>query len=114
MGDKLWSVLFTKAALNDLLEIIQYMLDIGEQETARALADKFTTDIRKSLTTHPHRGHPVPELGKAVDGFHEIHAKPYRIIYQVDEPHRSVWIVLIVHERRSVKDLTQGRAKSLK
>lgn len=108
-NDAPWDVRWAAGALEDLVEIIQYILDNDGVESARNLSALLKTDVKTQLTTFPYRGHPVPELEDAGSECRELHAKTYRIIYQPSENGRTVWILLVVHGRRSIRDMLLKR-----
>ena len=109
IGNELWDVKFAAGSLEDLVEIIQYILENNGVESAKELSTLIQADAKKRLTTLPYRGHLVPELEHIGQECREIHVKPYRIIYQPLEANRTVWILLIAHVRRSIQDMLRNR-----
>ena len=107
--EELWQVKFAAGGLEDLVDIIQYLLENDGVESAKELSTLIRTDARKRLTRLPYRGHLVPELEHISRERREIHIKSYRIIYQPHEAERTVWILLIVHARGSIQDLLRKR-----
>ena len=105
----LWDVKFAAEGLEDLLEIIQYILENDGVGNARELSTLIQTDAKKRLTTLPSRGHLVPELEYVDQECREIHIKSYRIIYQPVEADHTVWILLVAHARRSIQNMLRNR-----
>lgn len=104
-----WNVRWTAGALEDTVEIIQYILKNDGVESARELSDLLKTDVKRQLTTFPYRGHVVPELYDTGQECKEIHIKAYRIIYQPAENGRMVWILLVAHGKRNILDMLLKR-----
>lgn len=108
-SDTSWNVRWAAGALDDMLEIIRYILENDGRESAREFSDLLKTDVKRQLSSFPYRGHAVPELENAVQECREIHVKAYRIIYQPAEEGRMVWILLVAHGRRSIRDMLLKR-----
>ena len=109
VNSQVWDVKFAAGGLEDLLEIIHFLLKNDGLEAARELSTLIQTDVKKRLSTLPYRGHPVPELEHIGQECREIHVKAYRIIYQPIEANHTVWILLIAHCRRSIQDMLRNR-----
>ena len=110
MGNpKRYEVHFVDDALQDLKEIVQYLLDRDEIEYAQEISDKIKKGAEEQLFTLPFRGHPVPELKDLAPEFREIHIPPYRIIYEPVEEEGMVWILFVAHERRNIQGLLIDR-----
>ena len=102
-----FKVNFISDAENDLFEIYKYVYLNDSEEKAEKLFEKL---YQKCLTLQkvPERGHIPPELILLeVEGFLEIHYKPYRIIYQV--VNNEVFIHCILDGRRDIQKLLQER-----
>lgn len=104
-----WSVRFTLGALDDLTEAIRYLLHQDSEEAARALAKAIREKAPSCLALWPYRGHAVPELAELTREYREIHVKSYRIIYLPDGRRGVVWILLLAHARRSIRELLLKR-----
>lgn len=109
MANDTRDVRWAAGALGDMLEVIQYILEHDGVESAGELSILLKTDVKERLATLPYRGHPVPELEGAGQECREIHIKTYRIIYQPAEEGRTVWILLVAHGRRSIRDMLLKR-----
>lgn len=108
-AEKPWEVKFAAGALEDLLEIIRYILENAGVESARELSALMQGDVKKRLSTLPHRGHLPPELEHIGQECREIHVKSYRVIYQPLEADHIVWILLIAHSRQAIQDMLRKR-----
>jgi len=93
-------------AEDDLLEIYKYVAVQDSVDRAEKLFDKLY-ETCLSLKELPNRGHTPPELAGTNETFHEIHYKPYRIIYEVME--NVVFIHCILDGRRNMKKLLEER-----
>ncbi len=102
-----FKVNFISDAENDLLEIYKYVYLNDSEERAGKLFDKLYQKCL-ALQEIPERGHILPELRLLeVEGFLEIHYKPYRIIYQIVND--EVFVHCILDGRRDIQKLLQER-----
>lgn len=101
------AVVLLEAAEWDLLDIHQYI----EQNDSPESADKLLSGLERiiaALETMPERGHFPPELERiGIRLYREIHFKPYRIIYAIDDATVSVYAVL--DGRRDMQTLLHHR-----
>lgn len=108
-GKTSWKVAFTQRAEEDIQNIIAF---IGAREgkgMAENLMGRFT-HAKDSLHQLPERGRIVPELKQVnILTFREIQATPYRIVYQVNNSTREVFIHLVVDGRRNFAELMRER-----
>ena len=94
-------------AEEDIYEIFHYVAAEDSREKAWNRLDRLE-DKCLSLATFPRRGRIVPELKTlGVSRYREIHFKPYRILYTVEE--REVYVYAILDGRRELTDLLQRR-----
>ncbi len=104
---KKYKVLIDPQAKEDLLEIFYY-ISINDSISA---ADKLLTAIEKScykLEEYPKRGHIPQELRQSgIKRYLEIHYKPYRIIYEIEN--RLVYIHFILDGRRNIQEILSER-----
>lgn len=102
-----YRITFAIIAKSDLREIFRYV----EQHDSAEQADKLIHGIEeaiRSLTNMPQRGHCPPELLRLGNHeFHEIHFKPYRIIYSIRE--QRIIINSVLDGRRDMQTLLQQR-----
>lgn len=99
-------VVWSAAAREDLLSIVEHVL-AGGVETARRTLDRIESRA-KSLSSLPLRGRFVPELARLqVRAYRELQAPPYRIIYRVDE--RGVLVLAVFDGRRNLEDVLLDR-----
>lgn len=102
-----YRVIILPEAKGDLVDIYSYIAENDFISRADRLLDNIE-DRCRSLHTMPQRGHEVPELKHIhVEGFCEIHFKPYRIIYQVIG--KEVFIHAILDGRRELQELLERR-----
>ena len=102
-----YHVFFVSDAEDDLYEIYNYVALHDSEEKAENLFKKIEQTCH-SLKSFPERGHAPPELERiGIFEFREIHYKPYRIIYQVED--LSVYIYCILDGRCSFQELLEHR-----
>jgi toxin ParE1/3/4 len=94
-------------AEEDMLGIWGYVASSGSPGNAGKLLDEFEHAIT-SLENMPERGHIPPELKRVnVHAYREIHAKIYRIIYQIIGS--DVFVHCVLDGRRDLQDLLHER-----
>jgi toxin ParE1/3/4 len=100
-------VFLTDSASGDIVEIWRYIV-LNDSVSA---ADKIKGALRKTiegLRSLPQRGHVPPELERiGVSGYHEVHYKPYRIIYFVRE--KDVYVIAVFDGRRDIQEILVRR-----
>lgn len=100
-------VIVLPEAQDDIVDIYFYVARYDSVGKADVLVNKLEEKCT-SLQYHPDRGHRVPELQKVyIEGFKEIHFKPYRIIYQISS--ETVFIHAIIDGRRDLHELLERR-----
>lgn len=104
-----WEVRFSPTALEDLSEIIQFLLNNEDRESAGELFELILREGRSRLATMPLRGRVVPELESVTGQYREIRVKSWRVVYRAIPEQRIVRIMLIVHVRRDIQDMLLGR-----
>ncbi|EEG78920.1 plasmid stabilization system [Dethiobacter alkaliphilus AHT 1] len=106
MSEELYSVVWTKTALQDLQSIIRYISSHSNRQ-----AKNIYVEIKehvKDLRQLPFRGRVVPELqffGVLI--YRELIVKPWRIIYKLEG--KNVWILAVIDGRRNVEDILFNR-----
>jgi toxin ParE1/3/4 len=102
-----YSVVFLPEAEQDLLDIYLYVA----QHDAISRAEALLLNLEEKcmyLNENPERGHLVPELKHVhVEGFREIHYKPYRIIFQVTA--ECVYVHAVFDGRRELQEILERR-----
>ncbi len=94
-------------AEQDILEIYTYIIQSDSPENSQNVIEKIK-EISSSLKTHPNRGHFPQELERiGIKEYHEIHFKPYRIIYRIAG--NEVYIHSILDSRRDLQELLEKR-----
>ncbi len=102
-----YKVNFVSEAEEDLFQIYKYVYLNDSEEQAEKLYSKLYEKCLL-LQEFPDRGHIPPELNLLdIDGFLEIHYKPYRIIYRMVRS--EVFIHCIIDGRRDIQKLLQER-----
>lgn len=102
-----YRVLLVAAAERDLLDLHLFVERHDSPSRADSLLDKIEQAIT-SLGQMPERGHAPPELARlGIRDFHEIHYKPYRIIYEIID--KDVVVHAVVDGRRDLRDLLEER-----
>lgn len=114
MGNEVWNVRWAEGALEDLAEIVRYILVNEGPETARELAGIIRKGAGQRLKTLPLRGHPVPELLQVSREYKEIHTKGFRMVYLPMEAERTVWIVLVARAQRSISAMLRKRLMTIR
>ena len=98
---------FTDSARSDLLDITRYI----KKKSGRIIAKQVLTELTKRvdmLREFPERGNIPKELVETGQtSFRELHYKPYRIFFAIDES--NVTILLIADGRRDMRTLLRHR-----
>ncbi len=102
-----YKVFIVSDAEEDIFEIYNYVATYDSPGNADALFENLQKTCLK-LESFPKRGHIPPEFERInIFGFLEIHCKPYRIIYQVQD--KEVYIHCILDSRRELHELLHQR-----
>ena len=102
-----YTVIVLPEAKDDLLDIYLYVAEHDSISRADALLEKLEHTCY-SLNLNPERGHTVPELKRIhIEGFREIHFKPYRIIFQICVD--DVYIHAVLDGRRELQEILERR-----
>lgn len=101
------SVYLVTDAEEDLLQIFNYTGVRDSKEQAETTLHRLEQKIL-SLETMPHKGNHPPELQRiGITAYRELHAHPYRIIYQVQG--QDVYVHCVLDARRDVQDILMQR-----
>ena len=104
---KSYSINIIEDAEQDLVDIYRYMSFHDHEKNTDQLLDKLES-LCLSLDSLPLRGNIPPELDRiGVTNYHEVHLKPYRIIYEVIES--SVFIHCVMDGRRDLLSVLERR-----
>ena len=99
---KIYKVVFSRYAEDDLLEIIDYYLTINQQYSKKLL-DTIEGRI-KELKKLPERGRVVPELERQnINEYRELLEGNYRIIYAIQSD--TVIVHTIIDGRRNIEEI---------
>lgn len=89
-------VRWSEQAAEDLKEIVQYLRQ-HDPDMARLLAGKIIARL-ESAAEHALAGRVVPEKGDL--SIREVLLNPYRLVYNVDEDQKAIFVVRIWHAAR--------------
>jgi toxin ParE1/3/4 len=104
---KKYKVIIDPQAKTDLKEIFVYVSVNDSLESANKLLDRIEETCFK-LERYPERGHIPPELRQTgIKNYLEIHYKPYRIIYEIDD--KLVYIHSVIDGRRNIQEILSNR-----
>ena len=92
-------VAWTSRAVDDLREIHDFVARDSER-AAEALVERIVRATER-LGPFPESGRTVPELPRLA--YREVIVGNYRVVYRIDA--RAVWIVSVIHGRRSIHAL---------
>jgi toxin ParE1/3/4 len=102
MNEKLFQVIWTHTAQQDLKRIMQFIAADSEaraKEIYSAIKEKAA-----NLFLLPSRGRIVPELREiGVSMYRELVCPPWRIIYKIEES--RVWVLAVFDGRRNIEDI---------
>jgi toxin ParE1/3/4 len=102
-----YHVFITEDAEQDLYEIFIYIYNNDSPSNADYVYKKIKQVIL-SLAECPKRGHIPPELERInIYEYHELHFKPYRILYSVEN--ENVFINCILDGRRDLSEILAKR-----
>lgn len=102
-----YKIVIDPKAKTDLKEIYNFVYSNDNRQMADKLLDNLETTLYK-LEKYPERGHIPPELtDTGIKSYLEIHYKPYRIIYEIEN--NSVYIHSILDGRRNIQEILQRR-----
>ena len=105
---KKYNIVFDNSAEDDLFEIYSYVAINDSVERADKLFNALRNTCYK-LKTLPLRGHIPPVLfDVGVVEFREIHYKPYRIFYSIEN--NTVQVHCVLDGRTDIKTILQERS----
>lgn len=104
---KKFKVLIDPQANKDLKEMFFYVSANDNISSAEKLLDKLEKTCYK-LEDYPERGHIPQELRHTgIKRYLEIHYKPYRIIYEIEN--NLVYIHSVLDGRRNIQEILSDR-----
>ena len=102
-----YKVLIDPLAKQDMKEIFLYVSSNDSISSADRLLDSIEATILK-LEEYPERGHIPQELRQTgIKRYLEIHYKPYRIIYEIEN--NLVYIHSVLDGRRNIQEILGER-----
>jgi toxin ParE1/3/4 len=100
-------VIIDPQAKLDLKEIYFYVAVKDSAQSANKLLDALEETCNK-LEKYPERGHIPPELKPTgIKNYLEIHYKPYRIIYEIEN--NLIYIHSVIDGRRNIQEILSNR-----
>ena len=100
-------MLLVAEAEEDIFDIYRYVLRTDGRNRADYVQQKLQNAC-ESLAEMPRRGRNPPELEHVgLQGFREVHFKPYRVIYQIVG--RKVYIHCVLDRRRAIQEVLERR-----
>lgn len=103
MPKRRYALTWTGPALQDLLEITQY-IQADNPQAARRFGKQVKEKVLR-LARFPHSGRMVPEFPRA--GLREVIAGDYRILYRVAPAKRQIEILTVRHGARPLENQDQ-------
>jgi toxin ParE1/3/4 len=101
------AVVLLRQARRDLQDIYRYI----EEQSGSARADDVLSALNQAcqgLSRMPSRGNVPKELrALGIEGFREVHYKPYRVIYRITG--ETIVVFCILDGRRDMPSLLQRR-----
>lgn len=102
-----YTVMVLPEATEDLIDLHSYIANHDSLTRANTLLD-ILEEKCLCLGRDPQRGHIVPELAQVyIEGFREIHYKPWRIIFQISGD--RVYIHAVLDGRRELREVLERR-----
>jgi plasmid stabilization system protein ParE len=106
VAERRFRVVWAEAAARDLEELVAFVAQDSIRSAERLVA-KFRAKAG-SLERKPMRGRVVPELSRfGMGSWHELVARPYRIVYRVSGD--GVTVLALLDGRRDLEDLLLER-----
>jgi len=106
MAISAFRVIWAEPAASDLAAIVGFIAQDSPLNARKVLAR--LRQKADSLASLPWRGRAVPELRDlGLDSLRELIAKPYRLIYRVDED--RVTVLAVLDGRRHLEDILYER-----
>lgn len=102
-----YKVVFDPLAKLDLKEIFLYVAVNDSVQSANKLLDALE-EICYKLEKYPDRGHIPPELRTTgIKSYLEIHYKPYRIIYEIEN--KLVYVHSVIDGKKNIQEILSNR-----
>jgi toxin ParE1/3/4 len=102
-----YKVIIDPQAKLDLKEIFIYVAMNDSVQSANRLLDALEETCYK-LEKYPERGHIPHELIQTgIKSYLEIHHKPYRIIYEIED--NLIYIHSVIDGRRNIQEILSNR-----
>lgn len=103
---KIYQVLWTNIAENDLKSIIEYIANDSPDNALKIF--KRIQQKASDLNVFPEIGRIVPELqDQGILQYRELIVPPWRLLYRISE--RNVFILAALDSRRNIEDILLRR-----
>lgn len=101
------NVVLTQDAMGDMESIYDYIFDNDSPSKAKYVVEEIEK-VFDGLSSFPERGsYPKELLEVGIQEYREVHFKPYRVIYRIEED--NVFIYIVADARRSLQNLILRR-----
>ena len=91
-----YQIVWAESANNDLKQIVSFIA-IDDSDAAEKFGLSIVDQI-EALSMHPRLGRIVPE--EQIEEIRELIFSPYRIVYEIYEKEKVVYIVRVWHSAR--------------
>jgi toxin ParE1/3/4 len=107
------SVQFTHDALADLADLKEYVVQHRSMQAWRAELDHIK-HVVTMLQAHPNAGAVCPDLAVlGITANRQVLASHYRIVYEVDDAARRIFVHTVCEQRRDLHTLLMRRLVAL-
>lgn len=108
-SQKIWVVKVSQLADRDIHEIVAYIAEHDDPDTADCILNRFI-EAKNNLASFPERGRISPELRRLnVLSYREIQIPPYRMIYEVNDQAGIVDVHIVIDGRRDIVRILNER-----
>jgi toxin ParE1/3/4 len=104
-----FSVQFTHDARADLADLKEYVVQHRSMQAWRAELDHIKHAVT-ILQAHPNAGAVCPDLAAlGITAYRQVLASHYRIVYEVDDAARRIFVHIVCEQRRDLHALLMRR-----
>ena len=102
----MYKVVWTKAASNDLNNIIDFIAQDSIQIALKQF--QIIKETAQNLRSFPEQGRIIPELSlQNIYKFRELIITPWRIMYKIEN--KNVYVLAVIDGRRNIEDILLNR-----
>lgn len=98
---KVYSVQITDEALSDLENIYRHYLLTADSVVANHLLDQLEQGF-DTLRLEPDRTKINADLMSVGIHLHELLTTHFRIVYRIDEAHKKIFILVVLHQKQDI------------